>query len=231
MDAADQVGAVDPQLRRRRAGAYENARPEVQRLVPSDARRILDLGCASGSLGAALKARQPTTVVGVEVDPAYAADASHRLDRVIVADVEQLAETDLAGLGRFDCLIAADVLEHVRDPWSTLAALTRQVDLGGTVVVSVPNVRYWETFLQLGLHGTWPARDEGIFDRTHLRWFARVDALELMEQAGLTVTQTKPVYRLRPSDWRSERHARRLHRTPLAPFFVFQYVIAGVKTG
>jgi tRNA1(Val) A37 N6-methylase TrmN6 len=40
---------------------------------------VLDLGCASGALGAALKARQGCAVVGVEVDPLYAARARERL--------------------------------------------------------------------------------------------------------------------------------------------------------
>lgn len=221
--------AVDPDLRRRRAGAYENPRPEVQQLVPWSAGRILDLGCSSGSLGAALKARQQVEVVGIEIDAEYASAAAGRLDRVIVADIEEIA-LDPAEVGSFDCLIAADVLEHLRDPWSTLAAMTRVLAAGGTAVVSLPNVRYWETFLQLGLRGTWPRRDEGIFDRTHLRWFALSDALALMAQAGLTVTQIDPQYRLRPADWRTAPQGRRFARTPLAPFFVFQYVIAGVTS-
>jgi 2-polyprenyl-3-methyl-5-hydroxy-6-metoxy-1,4-benzoquinol methylase len=222
------VSAADTELRRRRAGAYENPRPEVQALVPATARRILDLGCSSGALGAALKARQAAEVVGVELDPAYAADAADRLDRVLVADIEELAQAP-ERLGRFDCLIAADVLEHLRDPWSALAAIAGVLDPGGTAVVSLPNVRYWETFVQVGLRGTWPLRDEGIFDRSHLRWFTLCDARAMLTQVGLTVIRIAPVYRLRPSDWRTERQGRWFARTPLAPFFVFQYVIAAVR--
>lgn len=218
------------ELRQRRAGAYENPRPEVQALVPVTARRILDVGCSSGRLGGSLKRRQDAEIVGIEIDAEYAADAAGRLDRVIVGDLEQL-DVDALELGRFDCVVAADVLEHLRDPWSVLRALVGQLEPGGTVVISVPNVRYWETFAALGLRGTWPRRDEGIFDRSHLRWFTRADAVALMEQAGLEVTQVAPRYRLRPGDWRSERQGRRFARTPLAPFFVFQYVLAGINRG
>jgi methionine biosynthesis protein MetW len=221
---------ADPDLRERRRGAYENPRPEVQELVPVEARRILDLGCSSGVLGAALKQRQDAEVFGIEVDADYAADARQRLDRVVTADVEQLlAGPDADELGRFDCVIAADVLEHLRDPWFALTAATRLLVDDGKAVVSLPNVRYWETFLQLGLRGTWPRRDEGIFDRTHLRWFAYGDAVELMQQAGLEVTSVSPRYRLKPDDWRTERQGRWFARTPLRSFFVFQYVLAGVK--
>jgi 2-polyprenyl-3-methyl-5-hydroxy-6-metoxy-1,4-benzoquinol methylase len=219
------------EARRARAWAYENPRPEVQAAVPHEARRILDIGCASGALGAALKQRQGAEVVGVEIDPAYAHDAASRLDRVVRADVEDLfADLDAPpDLGHFDCLIAADVLEHLRDPWRVLGCAAALLDGGGTAVISLPNARYWETFFQLGVKGTWPLRNEGIFDRTHLRWFTRADALALLDQAGLEPAHVSPQYRLKPSDWRTERQARRLARSPLRQFLVFQYVLAGVK--
>jgi methionine biosynthesis protein MetW len=217
-------------LRQARAAAYENPRPEVQALVPRDAGRILDVGCSSGALGAALKARQSCQVVGVELDRDYARDAATRLDRVLVADLESL-DPQAEALSGFDCLIAADVLEHLRDPWSVFERLTGTVRPGGSVIVSVPNVRHWTTFRALGWSGIWPRDDDGVYDRSHLRWFTLADARALMEQAGLHVTTVAPRYRLRLGDPGSEASGRRLHRTPLAPFFVFQYVLAGVKTG
>ena len=214
-----------------RAAAYENARPDVQALVPLGARRILDLGCSSGALGAALKARQDVEVVGVEADPAYAADAERRLDAVVRADVEELfADHGRAGeLGRFDCLIAADVPEHLRDPWAVLRAAARLLEPGAGAVVSLPNVRYWETFVNLGWRGTWPRAGEGLFDESHLRWFTLSDARELLAQAGLDLVRVEPRYRLKPSDWRTERQGRRFHRTPLRSFFTFQYVLGARK--
>jgi len=214
-----------------RAHAYENARPEVQALVPSSAKRILDLGCSSGALGLALKERQGAQVVGVEIDAEYASDAAGRLDRVVNADLDELFADDagVSALGRFDCLIAADVLEHLRDPWSVLRRAAEQLDPGAPVVVSLPNVRYWETFRELGLRGTWPRHSEGIFDSTHLRWFTLRDATELLGQAGLAVTQVSPQYRLRPGDSNSAPQAARFARTPLRSFLTYQYVIAAVK--
>jgi hypothetical protein len=50
------MAAATEAERAARVGTYENPRPEVQALVPRDAQRVLDLGCASGALGAALKA-------------------------------------------------------------------------------------------------------------------------------------------------------------------------------
>jgi methionine biosynthesis protein MetW len=226
--AANEATADGDALRARRAWAYENPRPEIQALVPTDARRILDLGCSSGALGAALRERQGASVVGIEVDPGYAADARARLDEVVEADIEGLmGQADLEDrLGRFDCVIAGDVLEHLRDPWAVLRYAAGLLDLGGRAVVSLPNVRYWETFWQLGRRNTWPRRSEGIFDETHLRWFTYRDARALLEQAALEVVEARPQYRMRPGfPTRWDRHIERLDGTKLAPFFALQYVI------
>jgi 2-polyprenyl-3-methyl-5-hydroxy-6-metoxy-1,4-benzoquinol methylase len=211
------------ELRAARAAAYENPRPEVAALVPAGTMRVLDLGCASGRLGEAIS-RDGAEVVGIEADPAYARDAEARLDRVVHGDLETIAgRGDLEDdLGHFDCLIAADVLEHLIDPWSCLAAFARLLDPGGAAVVSLPNVRHWETFWQLGARGRWPRRSEGIFDRDHLRWFTARDGLELIAGAGLVPVRVERVYRLRQADPRWPAAARLLERTPLRPFFAFQ---------
>ena len=52
-------------------------------------------------------------------------------------------------------------------------------------MISLPNVRYWNTFWQLGVRGRWPRQPDGIFDRTHLRWFTGRDAVDLVGEAGL----------------------------------------------
>ena len=152
------------------------------------ARRVLDLGCATGTTGAALKARQDVEVVGIELEPDYARRPRHHLDRVFTADAEQ-PPADLDG--RFDVLIAADILEHLKDPWTALRAYAQLLEPGATAIVSLPNVAHWSTYAHLA-RGSWPRRPEGIFDATHLRWFTLKDASDLLEQAGLTPAHRRP---------------------------------------
>ncbi len=209
---------MDADQRAARAAAYESVRPEIVALVPPGARRVLDLGCASGALGAALKGRGEVEVVGVERDPAYAAEARERYDRVVEADVESVP----GDLGRFDCLVAADVLEHLVDPWTALRAYARMLDPGCRAVVSLPNVAHWSTFARLAA-GSWPRLPEGIHDATHLRGFTLRDAVALCEGAGLRVEHVER----RPWVlWRGTRLDR--HAGPLARLgaFTFQHVLA-----
>ena len=162
---------TDTALRGARHDAYESTRPDVQALVPGSARRILDLGCAAGHLGAALKQRQAAEVVGIELDEDYAMDARDRLDLVVQGDVSAVLRDSAPELGSFDCLIAADVLEHLVDPWGALRDAAALLDPGGAAVVSLPNVQYALVFWRLIRQGRWPREPAGLFDATHLRWF------------------------------------------------------------
>jgi 2-polyprenyl-3-methyl-5-hydroxy-6-metoxy-1,4-benzoquinol methylase len=213
-------------VRAARAAAYESPKAEVIALVPLGTRRVLDLGCATGALARELKARWPVEVVGVERDPGYAAEARHHCDRVVEADVEALAPRAAAELGRFECLVAADVLEHLVDPWTALDAYARLLEPGCRAVVSLPNVAHWTTYARLA-RGSWPRRPEGVHDATHLRWFTLLDAVELLEQAGLEVEH---VVRRPWVLWRGTRLDRRagpLLRLPAArAAFTFQHVLA-----
>jgi methionine biosynthesis protein MetW len=210
-----------------RADAYENPRAELQRHVPPGARRVLDLGCASGALGAALKARG-AYVAGVERDPEYAARARERLDQVIEADLETL---DPEPLGRFDVLVAGDVLEHLADPWAVLPRFAEIVEPGGTVVVSLPNVRHWESVFAIAVQGRFPRRNEGVFDRTHLRWFTLHDAWSLVDQAGLGVEAVERRIRYRRVGGAKETAAARLIARVPGPraFLTYQHVIRARK--
>lgn len=173
-----------PTPRSRRVAApkyYDFARPEVQALVPHSARRILDVGCASGALGRALKEGQGCEVIGIECVPEVAAIARSRLDRVHVGDAAAVAPS--LPEAYFDCIIVADVLEHLAEPAALLSALRRSLAPNGRLILSVPNVRHWSVIRGL-LEGRWDYAEAGLLDRTHLRFFTRRTIEELLRSTG-----------------------------------------------
>lgn len=180
-------GAID--------AAYANARDEVTVLVPRSARRVLDVGCSTGHMGAALKA-VGHHVTGIELDAVLAAEARTRLDRVIEADVEQVIRSGQLVEGPFDCIVCADVLEHLRDPWSVVRWAEDLLAPGGSLVVSVPNIRHAETFWTLAVRRRWPYKPIGIFDRTHLRFFARRNLDELLAGTSLRIVEVRRAHLL-----------------------------------
>jgi GT2 family glycosyltransferase/tetratricopeptide (TPR) repeat protein/2-polyprenyl-3-methyl-5-hydroxy-6-metoxy-1,4-benzoquinol methylase len=214
---------------------YDMPRPEVLAIIPRTARRVLDVGCGAGNLGATLKARQPTEVVGIEVVPEIADIARSRLDQVIVGDIESL---DLRlQAGSFDCVIFADVLEHLRDPLSVLRR-TRDCVNGGKVIASIPNARHHSVVSSL-LDGNWTYETAGLLDATHLRFFTRREIEKLFFRAGYRIEAIQPAPSLELQQWQ-ETNCRReinvggLHITGLSEeqsldFYVTQYLVTAGK--
>jgi len=178
---------------------YLGMRPEVAALVPDRSGRVLDLGCAAGSLGSLLESRG-MHVTGIELDPTLSALAERSLTNVLTGDIVQTLQAgdDLDPEG-YDVIVAADCLEHLPDPAAALRLAAERLAPHGCVVVSLPNVRHWDTLWNLGVRGVWPQRQSGIHDRTHLRWFTRRNVVDLLESAGLRVEALESVRRVRES--------------------------------
>ncbi|WP_437202990.1 class I SAM-dependent methyltransferase [Planctomicrobium sp. SH664] len=85
---------------------FEHDRPDVLELVPSTAQRVLDIGCGSGRLGAALQRRQGAHVTGIELNPKAAAQARQSLDAVYERHLEQ--DPLPFETSSFDCVICAE---------------------------------------------------------------------------------------------------------------------------
>jgi len=163
---------------------FSHPRPEVRALVPPTARRVVDVGCGAGAMGAALKAERPGLEVrGVEANPEAAARAAGVLDGVSVAP----GDAEMPGSWPApDCVVLADVLEHMVDPWQALRRWRACLKHGGCIVVSLPNVAHASVVRELR-RGRWDYVDEGLLDRTHLRFFTRATAVELVEAEGFEV--------------------------------------------
>jgi SAM-dependent methyltransferase len=212
-------------LRSQRAYGYESDRRELHALIPMQARNILDLGCSTGALGMAIKARQQTRVHGVEMCSEYAAVARDRLDRVDELSIEDFLDREKPDDAPFDCLIAADILEHLVDPWTTLSRSVRLLTPGATVIVSVPNVLWGPGLMRIIRSGRWPRDAQGVYDSTHLRWFGLQDSIDLLVQAGIELGHVEPS--IWSSGVRFLLERRLLWHTPIRRFVAPQYLLVG----
>lgn len=208
-------GATGHTTRHLRDDAYTSVRHDVIGLIPESARVILDLGCSNGALGGFLKAHSShRRVFGIEYDARFVEAAGAVLDGVVQADLNRLDWGSILPGVSFDCVIMADVLEHLVDPEKCLAGVLSRCSPGGCVIVSLPNIRHISALWSIFVEGTFPRRERGIFDATHLRWFTRDDAIGMFQRVGLQICDEVVVLR-----WRDRGGGllnRRLNRLPRA---------------
>src|SRR5262245_44723882 len=150
--------------------------------------RVLEFGCATGYMSQVLRDRLGATVLGVELQAEAAQEASSYCERVLIGDAEDLdLEAELGG-ERFDAILFADVLEHLREPANLLRRVRPLVTEGGAVVASIPNVAHASVRLAL-LAGSFRYREEGLLDESHLRFFTREGIQDMFEGAGYAITE------------------------------------------
>ena len=159
-------------------------------------KRVLEAGCASGHVSERLSL-QGCSVVGIEIEAGIVEPAMQWLERVVIGNIE-----DEAALGRARRrILRRDPLwRRARAPEGSAQDAARSDDApgpSGTVVISVPNIAHADVKIAL-INGAFPYHEDGLLDRTHIRFFTKDSLLELVRDAGMAVVEisrvTVPVF-------------------------------------
>lgn len=169
---------------------FGTARKDIEPLLPASFNTVLDIGCGTGATSIWLRnTHSCVKTFGIEAFESASEIASRELDCVKCCDVEK--EGIPLNFPNADLVLLLDVLEHLNDPWMFLGRLTSRMTTGGTVILSIPNVRYWRVSAALFFFGRWDYQAEGVLDCTHLRFFSFSSARHLVCGAGLAITQER----------------------------------------
>ena len=186
-------------------------------LIPPQA-RVLDLGCGSGALGQYLVQTKGCSADGVTLNEAEAAHARPYYHRIVVDNHETCdLLTTFAGQ-RYDAIVCADVLEHLSRPERVLAACRELLTPDGQLLISVPNAGYCGLVTDL-LHGEFRYREEGLLDRTHLRFFTRRSLTRLLHEQHWSIDALDTIQR----EWSESEFQVTLDSIPPA---VTRYLLA-----
>ena len=211
--------------------AYIGKRDDIVSLIPKESRRILDVGCSVGTLGLQIKQSisYEVEVVGIEIDNDMGKKARSALDNVLIGDVEKIDLKRYFVPKYFDCIILADILEHLKDPWNVLKSLRIFLHDHGVIIASLPNVRHYSTIFSLVFRGYWPYRDRGIHDKSHLRFFTLKNIKELFKEANLEIISIFRNYRIIESPHKCNHYSKFFAVPILKDFITFQYLVVARK--
>jgi 2-polyprenyl-3-methyl-5-hydroxy-6-metoxy-1,4-benzoquinol methylase len=163
---------------------------KVLGLVGSN-KRVLEVGCASGSQSRFLKEQLQCHVTGIEIDVDAAESARLYCEQVIVGSIESL---DLPRLvtGEYDVVLFADVLEHLVEPSAALAKVAAVLADDGYVIASIPNIAHESVILDL-CRGRFDYKTYGLLDSGHIRFFTKKTVYSTFENAGYVIASVDRV--------------------------------------
>jgi 2-polyprenyl-3-methyl-5-hydroxy-6-metoxy-1,4-benzoquinol methylase len=171
---------------------YSQERKDIIQLIDQKDLTILEIGAAQCDTLVYLKeqgiAKEIHAVELMEIPNSN--QQNKMLNSIFIGKIEDWNCDHLHG--KFDRIILADVLEHLYDPWSILNKLYCLLNSNGKIIVSIPNIRYLDSFINIILKGSFPYENDGLFDKTHIRFFCKKNMIELFKSTGYHIEKSYP---------------------------------------
>jgi 2-polyprenyl-3-methyl-5-hydroxy-6-metoxy-1,4-benzoquinol methylase len=159
-------------------------RREIRPLLPQSPSRVLEVGAGAGATLKWIKTLYPMSeTTAVEINSGMLCELRANVDVSIIGPIDEA----LTQLKTYDLILLLDVLEHLPDPAATLRNLSKHLEAGGHIIVSVPNVAHLSVSIPLLLRRHFDYQDAGILDRTHLKFFVEDTAVKLLNDSNFNV--------------------------------------------
>lgn len=173
-------------------------------------KKVLELGSGPGTITKALTANE-CRVTALEIDNSAIELVRPYCQQVHYCDFNDPRWADtLTDVGRFETVVAADVFEHLYDPWSCTKLVHKFLNANGCVVVSLPHAGHSGIMACL-LNSDFDYGSWGLLDSTHIRFFGLANIQQMFENAGFKIIEVEFVV-TRPEDSELAHHWKRLPR-------------------
>lgn len=166
---------------------FSNIRHDLISLIPKNfkADKVLEIGCGSGETLNYLQSNGiANNVTGIDIVKIRESHQSN-LDRFIAGNIENI-NLDFSK-NSFDLILCGDVLEHLINPWEALKRLKPFLKDDGYLIASIPNIRFYKVLYKVFISGDFKYENEGILDKTHLRFFCYKNIIDLFNSSGYKI--------------------------------------------
>ena len=149
---------------------------------------VLEFGCASGYMTRYMKEKLGCHVDIVEIDKEDFDKASKYACNGWQGDIETMGWYKTFRGNRYDHIMFADVLEHLKDPMAVLKDAADLLEEGGTIIASIPNICHNDILIKM-FYDCFTYTDLGLLDSTHVHFWGIRDFLVQCEAVGLHVKE------------------------------------------
>lgn len=219
---------LEPALRPLRDANYAHVLQRLQELIPSRARKLLDVGCSSGWF-LDLAGRSGYECYGIEPDGFFYNNATKKLGRGTQL-VQGYFPDDLpADWGSFDVITFHDVFEHFGEPEAMLRAAHGRLAKGGHLVFSLPVAdgfafHFARLLYAVGVPAPLDRMFQIYYPYPHLFYFTRRSFLRLARRVGM---EPVVVERLRSFSVRGSLHRAEMDRSRSPIDHLKRFTVAG----
>jgi len=148
-------------------------------------KKVLDVGAGPGSIAKLLKHHASCKVFGVENDPSAIKQLTSHCEKIFQLDLNSTSWTSEIQ-SEFDVIVAADVLEHLYNPWQILSDFKQLISKNGHVVISLPHAAHSAVMASL-YNGNFRYHEYGLLDKTHIRFFGIKNIQDLITESGYQI--------------------------------------------
>jgi SAM-dependent methyltransferase len=175
---------------------FNNVRSELVPFIQDDAFKVLEIGCGSGNF--INNFRNHVEYWGIEPNK-KASNIAKRKAFKILNDIYENIHHRLPN-SYFDLIICNDVIEHMQDHDFFFNSIKEKLASTGFIIGSVPNVRFYMNLIKLLIYKDWRYEDEGILDRTHLRFFTMKSLKNTLQSYKFIIIEIKGINSIDPKD-------------------------------
>ena len=149
-------------------------------------RKVLELGCATGYMTNYMTHKLCCSVDVVEIDYECCKKAMKFAHDWYCGDLMGDGWVGYYKQYKYDYVLFADVLEHLRDPLEVLKKAVSLLKDDGEVIISIPNICHNDILIRM-FYDNWNYTGLGLLDETHIHFWG-VNQLEgFCKEAGLKI--------------------------------------------
>lgn len=158
---------------------------------------VLEFGSANGRMTKYLKEKLNCTVDIVEIDGTAGKEAAQYSRDALLGseegDIENYIWCEKLQGRKYDYIVFADILEHLRNPEEVLKRARGLLAGHGYVLLSVPNIAHNAILLNL-FDNDFPYKEIGLLDNTHIHFFAYKSLKKMIQDCGYCSVEEKATY-------------------------------------